>query len=104
MMNIIIANAFPIAGVWLYAFMLIVAIILIPIFPFILRHRRRRDQKEIHDKVEKAKADILADGVVSGPKGPYVGHIAWGSRTRSQTNEAGPQKHNSFHSGPWPKA
>ena len=28
------ANAFPEAGVWMYSFMAIVGIILIPIFPF----------------------------------------------------------------------
>ena len=100
-MNTIIANAFPIAGVWVLTFMAIVAVILIPIFPFILRRRDRREQQELHEKIEKAKEKILEDGIIEGPKGPRGKHIPWGSKIRSATNEAGPEKHNAFHGGPW---
>ena len=100
-MNLIIANAFPVAGVWVFTFMAIFAIMLIPIFPFILRRRYRREQKELHEKIEKAKANILEDGIVEGPKGPRAKHIPWGSKMRSPTNEAGPGKSNAFHGGPW---
>jgi hypothetical protein len=34
--------------------MAIFAIILIPVFPFILRQRYRHEQKELHEKIEKA--------------------------------------------------
>ena len=101
-MNLVLANAFPVAGVWMYAFMAIVAIVLIPIFPFILRRRRRRAQQELHEKIEKAKADILEDGVVQGPKGPYVRHKPWGIGTELPTSsETGSPKGNAFHGGPW---
>jgi hypothetical protein len=102
-MNVILAQqAFPIAGVWLYAFGLIVAIMLIPIFPFILRRRRRKAQQELHEKIEKAKAKILADGVVSGPKGPYVPRDRSGARTSlSPNNDTGPHKANAYHGTPW---
>jgi flagellar biosynthesis/type III secretory pathway M-ring protein FliF/YscJ len=100
-MNLIIANAFPVAGVWLYAFMAAFALILIPVFPFILRRRRRRAHKELHEKIEKAKSKILEDGVVTIPKGPHARHIPWGSRMRSPTGEAGPPKHKAYHGGPW---
>jgi hypothetical protein len=100
-MKFIIANAFPLAGVWLYAFMLCFAIILIPIFPFILRRRRNRYRNEIHEKTEKAKNKILEDGVVKIPKGTRARHIPWGSKMRSPTDEAGPPKHNAYDGGAW---
>ncbi|MFC1499325.1 hypothetical protein ACFLS1_12760 [Verrucomicrobiota bacterium] len=101
-MKMVLANAFPVAGVWMYTFMAIVAIILIPIFPFILRRRRRKAQQELHDKVEKAKADILEDGIVEGPKGPYVRHKSWGVGTRlPPSSETVPPKTNAYHGGPW---
>ena len=101
-MNPILANAFPVAGVWLYAFMAIVAIILIPVFPFILRRRRRLNQRELHDKIEKAKADILENGVVEGPKGPYVRHKPWGVGTALPPSQHTDQPSvNAYHGGPW---
>ncbi len=63
---------------WILAWFLICAAILIPLFPFILRRRRKRERAELHDKIAKAKSEILADGVVEGPKGPYVPHKRWG--------------------------
>ena len=98
---ILAQNAFPIAGVWVFTFMAIFALILIPIFPFILRRRKRKEGAALHERIEKAKADILEDGIVEGPKGPRAPHIPWGSRKRSPTNEAGPRKQNAYHGGPW---
>ena len=104
MITVVIAqNTFPVAGVWLYTFMLIFAVILAPIFPFILRRRRKREQAELHDKIEKAKADILADGVVEGPKGPYVPHESWGVGSTGRTPTGGPPQGRAYHGGPWPK-
>ncbi len=56
-----------------------VALILgIPIF-LIARgiDAREKDKKEIHKKVAAAKMNILEDGIVEGPKGPYVPHQRW---------------------------
>ena len=91
------------------SFMLVVSILLgsvallsAIVLPVILRRRRRRAQQELHDKIEKAKADILEDGVVEGPKGPYVRHKPWGVGTElPPSNETGPPKGNAFHGGPW---
>ena len=95
-------NEFPIAGVWMLAFGAIVAVILIPIFPFILRRRRRIGQQELHEKIEKAKADILADGIVSGPKGDYVARDRSGSRTSlGPNNDTSPPKANAYHGTTW---
>ncbi len=100
--SVTLAAAFPIAGVWLGAFGLIVAIVLIPVFPFILRARRRKAKAELHEKIEKATADILADGVVSGPKGPYVPHVRSGAGSSlGPSNETSPPKANAYHGTPW---
>lgn len=98
----VIAAAFPIAGLWLYTFGLIVAIILLPVFPMILRRRRRKDQQELHEKIEKAMVDILADGVVSGPKGHYKPHRRRGARSSLYPyNETRPPKGNAYDGMPW---
>ena len=98
---IIAANALPVAGVWMLTFMAGLAIVLFAIFPFILRRRKRREGAALHERIEKAKADILEDGIVEGPKGPRAPHIPWGSKRRSPTNEAGTQKQSAYHGGPW---
>jgi hypothetical protein len=98
---LVIAGAFPIAGVWMLAFMAAFAIVLLPIFPFILRRRRKKEQAALHIRIAKAKAAILADGIVEGPKGPRFRHRARGSRGRSPTNDAGPPRHNAYDGGPW---
>jgi len=102
-MNIIVAaNAFPTAGIWILTFMFITAALLLPLFPLILKRRRIREQKELHEKIVKAKEKILEDGIVEGPKGSRVRHIPWGSRRRGgSTDAAGPPKHNAYHGGPW---
>ncbi len=78
------------------------AVVLFAIFPFVLRRRKRREGAALRERIERAKADILEDGIIEGPKGPRAPHIPWGSKRRSPTSEAGGPRHNAFHSGPWP--
>lgn len=87
---------------WMLAWFAICTAILLPVFPFILRWRKRHAQRELHDKVEKAKSDILADGVVEGPKGPYVPHKSWnvGSRAGQEPLTDGstkPPEHKGYY-------
>ena len=67
------------------------------------RIRKRRNACELHDKVEKAKADILEDGIIEGPKGPYVPHNSWnaGLETRTTSKSSG-VKTPGYHGTPWP--
>jgi flagellar biosynthesis/type III secretory pathway M-ring protein FliF/YscJ len=104
-MNLVLAgNALPVAGAWMLAYMIVLAILLLPIFPFILRRRRKREHALMKEKAEKAKANILEDGIVEGPKGPYVRHIPWGIGSEIRTPREGPPRAQSYHGGPWPKA
>jgi flagellar biosynthesis/type III secretory pathway M-ring protein FliF/YscJ len=98
----VIANCtFPEAGVWMLGFMILFAIVLLPIFPFILRRRRRKEQAELHRKIEEAKEKILEDGIVEGPKGPRVPHKPWNVGGTGRTRTDGPPKGNAYHGGPW---
>lgn len=81
--TLVIAGAFPIAGAWMIAFMAIFAIVLIPVFPRILRHRRKNEGAALHDRIEKARAKILEDGKVTIPKGPHVPHKSWNVGARA---------------------
>ena len=58
------------------------AVTFVFIIPVIHRRRRRRHQAELRDRVEKAKAKILEDGVIEGP-GPYVPHKSWNAGARA---------------------
>ena len=79
------------------------AIVVVMLLPFMLRRRRRREQRELHDKIKKAKADILEDGVVEGPKGPYVPHRRSGVKTELwPPHDTRPPKANAYHGMPWP--
>ena len=98
----IIAGGMSIAGAWLLTFMLGFAVFLLPIFPFILRRRKRRAQAELKARNDKAREQILADGVVTGPKGPYVKHHPWNVGTPAGTPRDGPPKGRSYDGGPWP--
>jgi len=80
------------------------ALVAVLVVPFVLRRQRKRDQAELHKRIEKAKADILEDGVVEGPKGPYVRHTPWGVGTEVGTPRSGPPRGRSYHGGPWPRA
>jgi hypothetical protein len=98
----IIAGGIPIAGAWLLTFMLAFALLLLPIFPFILRRRKRRDQAALKARNDKARAAILEDGIVEGPKGPYVKHKPWNIGIPSGTPRNGPLKARTYDGGPWP--
>ena len=51
---------------------------------------RRRAARKLSAKVRKAIKDITADGVVEGPKGPYVSHRRFKtSKPRSNTRAPG---------------
>jgi len=48
----------------------------------VLRKRKlEREEQERRDKIEAAIDKIEADGVVEGPKGPYVPHRKWHHRS-----------------------
>jgi MFS family permease len=61
----------------------------------LLLARRARDKSEAERKrkIQQARERILADGVVSGPEGPYVRHKSWDvgyeARTPSETKPPG---------------
>jgi hypothetical protein len=94
----------PTASRWVLVWMLICLPVFMVIVPIVHYFKRRRDRRDLHDRIEKAKADILADGVVEGPKGPYVPHESWGVGTEVGTPRSGPPRGRSYHGGPWPKA
>ena len=104
MNGVLALNTLPVAGAWVLAFMAVFGVLLLPVFPFILRLRRRRAQSELHEKVKKAGMEILEDGVIEGPKGPYVPHRRWGIGTEVRTPRHGPPLGRSYDGGPWPKA
>ena len=67
-----------------HAFILVVAcfaavfgVLMVILHPLLHRRSRRRAQAELQEKVRKAKEHILEDGIVEGPKGPYVPHKKW---------------------------
>ena len=49
---------------------------------------RRREREASRSRAQQAQEKILADGIVEGPKGPYVKHRRWGARTPSETEGA----------------
>jgi flagellar biosynthesis/type III secretory pathway M-ring protein FliF/YscJ len=69
------------SAAWMLVFMLSFAIVMLAIFPLILRLRKRKEVGELHKHIEEAKASILEDGVVKGPTGPRARHISWGRKT-----------------------
>lgn len=60
---------------------------------------RRRDKKELHQRVHDAIEKITADGKVEGPKGPYVPRKRHGPLTDGSTS---PPKHSGYYHNPWP--
>ena len=103
MRGILIAGVFPVAGIWILVWMGFCAVVLLAVFPWILKRRRRLEQRALHDRVEKATADILEDGVVEGPKGPRAPHIRWCTYATGRTPRDGPPKGRSYNGGPWPE-
>jgi hypothetical protein len=98
-----IASMRGISSFWMLAWAGICLLILLPIFPLILRRRKRKAHRELHAKIEQAKAKILEDGIIEGPKGPRAKHIPWGSRRTGRTQFGGPPRGNSYDGGPWPQ-
>ena len=70
--------------------MIVFAILLLPIMPFIHRKRRMREQVELHKRIQEATAKILEDGKIEGPKGPYAQHVLWDVGTEAGTPRDGP--------------
>jgi hypothetical protein len=80
----------------------ILAIVIAILVPLIHRRRRKKDQALLHDQIEKAKAHILEDGVVEGPKGDYVPHIPYAPTTPVGTpSETGPPKKKAYKGTEW---
>ncbi len=61
---------------------------------------RRRDKKELHQRVHDAIEKITADGKIEGPKGTYKPKRAHGSLTDGTTSR--PQ-HSGYYHHPWAK-
>ena len=100
-LDVTFASALVDPRAWVLGFMVLFALTLLPFYPLILRCRRKRAQKKAHEKVAKARAGILEDGVVEGPKGPYVPHKPWNVGGTGKTPNGGPPKASSYHGGPW---
>ena len=96
-------NELPEASAWMLGFMIVFAILLLPIMPFIHRKRRMREQVELHKRIQEATAKILEDGKIEGPKGPYVKHVPWDVGTEAGTPRDGPPRTNAYHGSPWPR-
>ncbi len=96
-------NELPEASVWMLGFMIITAVLLLPVILLIHRKRRMREQVELHKKIQEAMAKILEDGKIEGPKGPYVQHIPWDVGTEVGTPRDGPPRTNAYHGSPWPR-
>ena len=67
------------------------------------RRRRVREGRELHTRIAEAEADILKDGVVSGPKGPYVPHRRWDVGSEVGTPRDGSLRESAYHGMPWPR-
>ena len=68
-----------------------------------VRHKRHEAER-LRKKVEKAKDDILADGIIEGPKGPYVAHKPWRKGSGTVTpKQTGNRSKPGYHGTPWPK-
>jgi hypothetical protein len=53
--------------------------------------------------VESHLFELLEDGIVEGPKGPYVPHTPWGVGTERGTERSGPPRRKAYRGGPWPR-
>lgn len=73
------------------------------LLPWVHRRRRHRAQRDLQEKTMAAIVQILADGKVDGPKGPYVPHRRSGVKTKLwPSNETRPPKASGYHGMPWP--
>ena len=51
----------------------------------LVKRQQEAERLERSEKIHKAMDDILADGVVEGPKGPRVPHKQWNVGTEART-------------------
>ena len=52
---------------------------------FVVKRQNERDETKRKQGIRQAIAKITADGVVEGPKGPYVPHQKWNAGTEPST-------------------
>jgi hypothetical protein len=71
------------SSMWMLIFMIASALVMLAVFPFLLRWRRKKEGADLHDQIEKATAKILEDGKVTIPKGPHVPHKSWNVGARA---------------------
>ena len=64
-----------------------------------MRRKQERETTKRQEIIESAIAKITADGVIEGPKGPYVPLKKWNVGTPHATE---PLKARSYDGGPWP--
>jgi hypothetical protein len=102
MLSIVAFNQFPVAGAWMLALLSVFALLLLPVMPLIHKRRKKREQAELHERIEQARTEILKDGKITGHKGPYVRATPWGIRREVGTPRTGPPRANAYHGGPWP--
>lgn len=96
-------NELPEASVWILGIMIVSAILFALVLPSIHRKRKKREQAELHEKIQEAATKILKDGKIEGPKGPYVQQIPWDVGTQTGTPRKGSIPTPAYHGGPWPK-
>ncbi len=72
------------------------------VFPaYVIIHgviERRRDKKELHQRVKDAIENITADGKIEGPKEKYVPRRRHGSLTDGRTS---PPRHSGYYHHQW---
>jgi hypothetical protein len=62
------------------------------------KQRREKNEVERRHTIQEARVKILADGVVHGPKGPYVPHKSWnvGIDPHTSGETKGPEGHGPY--------
>lgn len=65
---------------------------------------RSNRAEELRERARKAREDILADGIVEGPKGDYVPHKKWdvGIGMRTPSDNTPPKSGRGYHGMPLP--
>ena len=78
----------------------IVFALIVTVLLLLARRERDKSEAERKRKIQQARESILADGVVEGPKGPYVRHKPWniGYDTRTPRETKPPGGHGPYGS------